>query len=441
MKPNERLEVTVRDLDRLRIINRVLERRLTQTMAARQLDLSPRQVRRLCARIRAKGPRGVLHGLRGRPSNHQLPPGVLDKAVALFKKRYDDFGPTLACEKIVERDGVAIGTNTLRRALVREGLWRPRRQKIRHHAWRARKPCVGELVQVDGSIHDWFEGRGDRCWLIAFVDDATSKLMHAEFVDAEDTLTLMRLSRDYLRRFGRPLAFYVDKDSIYKTNRKASVDEELRDEMPATQFTRAMNELDVEVICAHSPQAKGRVERSFKTHQDRLVKELRLAGINDAAAGNRFLRSTYIRAHNERFSRPPAHRADAHRPILPNQLLDRILCLRTPRTVFNDFTVRWMPGYLQLLDQQPTAIRPGQKVEVEVRLDRSVHLRCENVLLAYKTIAKRPYKPFFMAQPSAAKQRLHTLKGPAKNHPWRRLFLHGSTKANLPANGNVNLIE
>jgi hypothetical protein len=434
MNPNERLEMTVRDLDRLRIISRVLERRLTQSIAAQQLGVSSRQVRRLCVRIRSKGPRGILHGLRGHRSNHQLPPGVLDKAMALFKKRYNDFGPTLACEKIGERDGVVIGVNTLRRALIREGFWRSRRQKIRHHAWRARKPCVGELVQVDGSIHDWFEGRNDKCWLIAFVDDATSKLMHAEFVDAEDTLTLMRLSRDYLRRFGRPLAFYVDKDSIYKTSRKASLDEELRDEQPATQFTRAMNELDVRVICAHSPQAKGRVERSFKTHQDRLVKELRLAGINDPAAGNRFLRDIYIRAHNERFACPPAHRADVHRPILPNQLLDRILCLRTPRTVCNDFTVRWIPGYLQLLEQQPIQIRPGQKIEVEVRLDRSVHLRCDNVLLAYKTIAKRAYKPFFKARPAAAKLRNHPLKGPAKNHPWRRMFYYGPTKANLPAN-------
>lgn len=434
MEPNGRLEVTVRDLDRLRIINRVLEKRLTQPLAAQQLDLSTRQVRRLCARIRAKGPKGILHGLRGRRSNHQLPAGVLTKAVALFKTRYGDFGPTLACEKIAERDGVSVGVNTLRRALVREGLWRPRRQKVRHHAWRARKPCVGELVQVDGSIHDWFEGRGPKCWLIAFVDDATSKLMHAEFVEAEDTLTLMRLSRDYLRRFGRPLAFYVDKDSIYKTNRKATLDEELRDELPATQFTRAMNELDVRVICAHSPQAKGRVERGFKTHQDRLVKELRLADISSIAAANRFLRDVYIRAHNARFAMPPAHRADAHRPILPNQLLDRILCLRTPRTVLNDFTVRWKPGYLQLLQRQPLVVRPGQKVEVEVRLDQTVHLRCDNVLLAYKTIAKRLYQPFLKARPSQVdRQDSRPRKGPAQNHPWRRMFYYGPTKVNLPA--------
>jgi hypothetical protein len=439
MEPNERLEVSVRDLDRLRIINRVLERRLTQSLAAQQLALSPRQVRRLCERVRMKGPRGIVHGLRGRKSNHQLASGLLARALTLFKKNYSDFGPTLACEKLAERDGIEIGVNTLRRALIGEGLWRPRRQKIRHHAWRARKACVGELIQVDGSEHAWFEDRGPKCWFIAFVDDATSKLMHAEFAEAEDTLTLMRLSRDYLRRFGRPLAFYVDKDSIYRTSRKATIDEELRDDLPATQFTRAMNELDVQVICAHSPQAKGRVERGFKTHQDRLVKELRLAGVSNIRDANRFLRDVYLRAHNKRFAGPPAHRANAHRPILPNQLLDRILCLRTPRTVFNDFTVRWKPGFLQLLTSQPATIKPGDKVDVEVRLDQTVHLRRDGAYLAYKTIAKRPYKPFYDAQISRTSQDLRPTKGlgskPSKNHPWRRLFIHGPYKLNLPANG------
>lgn len=440
MEPLERLELTVRDIDRLRILNQVQEGRLTQPLAAQQLDLSSRQVRRLCAKMRAKGPKGIIHGLRGQPSNHQLPSGRVDKAVQLFKKHYDDFGPTFACQKMAERDGIVLGVNTLRRALVREGAWRPRRQKIRHHAWRARRACVGELVQVDGSIHDWFEGRGPKCWLIAFVDDATSKLLWAEFADAEDTLTLMRLSREYLRHLGRPLAYYVDKDSIYKTTRNASVDEQLRDEQPMTQFTRAMSELDIRVICAHSPQAKGRVERGFKTHQDRLVKELRLAGINDIAAATRFLREKYIDAHNVRFARPPANKTDAHRPVLRGQMLDRVLCLRTQRVVANDFTVRWKPGFMQLLVDQPVTVKPGQKIDVEVRLDRSVHLRLNDSYLAYKTIAKRAYKPDLVAHPTRGKQyddpRI-TGRGPTptKNHPWRRYFIHGPTKANLPANG------
>lgn len=440
MQPLERVELTVRDIDRLRILNQVQEGRLTQPLAAQQLELSSRQVRRLCARMRANGPKGVIHGLRGRRSNHQLPPGRVGAALSLFKKHYGDFGPTFACQKMAERDGIVLGVNTLRRALVREGLWRPRRQKIRHHAWRARRACVGELVQVDGSIHDWFEGRGPKCWLIAFVDDATSQILWAQFAEAEDTLTLMRLSRDYLKRFGRPLAYYVDKDSIYKTTRNASVDEQLRDEQPMTQFTRAMSELDIRVICAHSPQAKGRVERGFKTHQDRLVKELRLAGISDIAAANRFLLEVYIPAHNARFARPAANKTDAHRPILRGQMLDRVLCLRAQRVLANDFTLRWKPGFMQLLGNQPVMVKPGQKIDVEVRLDGSVHLRLNDAYLAYKTIAKRPYRPFVAAQPSRGKQyddpRI-TGRGPtpAKNHPWRSFFIHGPYKANLPANG------
>ena len=440
MEPNERLELTVRDLDRIRILNHVQEGRLTQPLAAQQLDLSSRQVRRLCARMRDKGPKGVIHGLRGRRSNHQLPTGVINKALALVKAHYADFGPHFAHEKLIECHGLSLGVTALREAMIREAMWRPRRQKIRHHAWRARKACVGELVQVDGSIHDWFEGRGPKCWLIPFVDDATSKILWAEFANAEDTLTLMRLSRAYLKRRGRPLAYYVDKDSIYKTTRDAAVDEQLRDEQPMTQFTRAMSELDIRVICAHSPQAKGRVERGFKTHQDRLVKELRLAGISDIASANRFLREIYIPAHNERFARPPANRTDAHRPILRGQMLDRVLCLRTQRVVANDFTVRWKPGFIQLLKNQPVTIKPGQKIYVEVRLDGSVHLRYDEDYLAYKTIPKRPYMPDLVAHPSRGKQYDDPrTKGvgstPAKNHPWRRLFLHGPYKVSLPANG------
>ena len=196
MEPLERLELTVRDIDRLRILNQVQEGRLTKPLAAQQLDLTPRQIRRLCAKMRAKGPKGVIHGLRGQPSNHQLVEGLVDNAVRLVKTHYADFGPSFACEKLAERHDITIGVSTLRRAMVRDGVWRARRQKIRHHAWRARRACVGELVQVDGSIHDWFEGRGPKCWLIAFVDDATSEILWAEFADAEDTLTLMRLSRE-----------------------------------------------------------------------------------------------------------------------------------------------------------------------------------------------------------------------------------------------------
>ena len=356
MNPSERVELTVRELDRLRILNQVREGRLPQVVAASQMKLSTRQVRRMLAKLANKGPRGLGHGLRGRASNRQLGAGVLEHALALVKSHYRDFGPTFAAEKLLERHDVSLSVNTLRKGMIGEGMWRGKRRKAKHRAWRARRACVGELIQVDGSLHDWFEGRAPKCWLIAFVDDATSRLLWAEFARAEDTMTLMRLAMTYLRRFGRMLALYVDKDSIYKTTRDAAVDEQLRDEQPMTQFTRAMSELGIDVICANSPQAKGRVERGFKTHQDRLVKELRLAGISNIEAANKFLREVYVPAHNARFSEAPAHNVDAHRPILRGQILERILCMRSSRVVANDFTLRWGPGYLQLLDKDRKSV-------------------------------------------------------------------------------------
>lgn len=426
MMPNEVLELSMRDLDRLKVIRDVLEGRLLRCQGAAQLGLSTRQLRRLCARVRARGPRGLIHGLRGKPANNRLDERLVQQALGLVNKHYDDFGPTFSCEKLLERHGLKLSVPSLRRRMLAAGIWKTRRYRKRHRAWRQRKACVGELVQLDGSLHDWFEGRGPWCWLIAFVDDATSRLLYAEFAQAEDTLTLMRLAGAYLRRHGRPLAFYVDQDSIYKTSRNADLDESLREQQPMTQFTRAMSELGITVICARSPQAKGRVERGFKTHQNRLVKELRLAGISTIDAANDFLRKVYIPAHNRRFGVAPAAAANAHRPLRPQQLLERILSLRTPRSILNDFTVRWEGRFIQLLESQPVKIKPGEKVEIESRLDRSLHVRFEGRYLDYKTIPKQRYRPLLLAQPSRAKQYPDPrAKGPAalpKEHPWRKLF-------------------
>ena len=302
----ELLTMSMKELDRLRVIHTVLAGKLTWHEAAEHLTLSERQIGNVVARVRREGARGVVHRLRGRPSNRRLPPPVLRRAVALVKTTYRDFGPTFATEKLRERHGLRLSVSTLRRGMIQAGLWRPRRQKARHRAWRLRRPCVGMLIQVDGSEHDWFEGRGPRCVLLLYIDDATSRLLYGEFVTAEDTLTLMRTTTVYLKRYGRPVAFYVDQDSIYKINREASLEEQLRDVQPLTQFTRAMTELGIEVRTASSPQAKGRVERSFKTHQDRLVKELRLRGI---ARSRRTMRGTPRRPPIRLCASPPV--ADA----------------------------------------------------------------------------------------------------------------------------------
>ena len=282
---DEVLAMSRKELDRVQVLGKVNERRLTQARAAVMLKLSVRQVKRLCARLREHGPLGMAHELRGRPSNHQLDPALLEAALsALHDPLWEGFGPTFARDKLRELCGVTLGVETLRQLMTQVGLWQPWGGRMRHRSWRERRECVGMLVQLDGSTHDWFEGRGPKCVLIIYIDDASSRILYGEFVQVEDTMTLLRTTRSYLKRHGRPLAFYVDRDSIYKTNHDQS-----QDEMPMTQFTRAMAELGIEVIAANSPQAKGRVERGFHTHQDRLVKELRLRGITRIEAANRYL--------------------------------------------------------------------------------------------------------------------------------------------------------
>lgn len=427
MEATELVTMSTREIDRLKIIHEVLARRLLQRQAAEQLDLSRRQVIRVCQRVKADGARGIVHGLRGQPSNNQLKPGVLIQALALVKAKYPDFGPTFANEKLLELHKVSLSTTALRLGMVKSGQWRSRKQKkALHRAWRPRRSCLGELTQLDGSPHAWFEDRGPACTLLAYIDDATSKVLWARFVAAEDTLNLMRTTGDYLDRHGRPVAYYVDKHSIYKINRDATVDEELRDADPISQFTRAMTELGITVICANSPQAKGRVERGFKTHQDRLVKELRLAGISTMEAGNVFLDEVYLPDHNRRYSVPAANRTDAHRRLLPAHRLNEILSRRAERTLLNDFTLRFQNRFFQVLPGQSVRVRPKAKIEVEIRLDGSTHLRFRQRYLNFKTIEKRPYRPYFAANAqSASKELLPALTvpyKPAQDHPWRRSF-------------------
>jgi hypothetical protein len=431
------------EIDKLRVIRDVIDGRLKWLEASQMLDLSERHIGRLCVRIRQKGNRGILHGLRGRPSNLQSDPEDLGMALsALHNPLWEGFGPTFAQQKLEAFYGIALSDTTVRKWMSKTGLWQRRRQKAKHRAWRERRSCVGMLIQLDGSEHDWFEGRGPKCALLVYIDDATSRILYAEFIKVEDTLNLMRSTKAYLLRYGRPVAFYVDKDSIYNVNRQATIDEELRDIHPITQFTRAMGELGIEVILAHSPQAKGRVERSFDTHQDRLVKELRLAGVSTMEAGNAFLRDFYIADHNARYAIAPANGTDAHRPLLSDHSLDQILSQRTDRTVYNDYTLRFQKRFFQLFEEQPVRLRPKDKVEIEIRLDGSTHLRAKGCYLRFKPIEKRPYRPYLAARPSAGKiYDDPRIKGvgsrPGKDHPWRRLFLHGPYHVALPVVSNA----
>jgi len=431
------------EIDKLRVIRSIIDGKLTWREAATMLDLSERQIGRLCVQVRQNGNRGILHGLLGRPSNHQSDPELLGMALsALHDPLWEGFGAVFAQQKLKAFYDVVLSDTTVRKWMSRTGLWRSRRHKAKHRAWRERRPCVGMLIQLDGSEHDWFEGRGPKCALLVYIDDATSRILHAEFIKVEDTLNLMRSTKTYLMRYGRPVAFYVDKDSIYTVNRQATIDEELRDIHPITQFTRAMTELGIEVILAQSPQAKGRVERTFDTHQDRLVKELRLAGISDMAAGNAFLRDFYIDDHNNRCAIAPANDTDAHRALLADHQLDQILSQRTDRSVNNDYTLRFQKRFFQLFEEQPVRITPRDTVQIEIRLDGSTHLRAKDNYLRFKPIEKRPYRPLLAAQPSREKiYEDPRYKGvgskPAKNHPWRRLFLNGPHRIALPRLASV----
>lgn len=389
---DERLNMSNDDIDRLRTIRNVIDGRLKWAEAARILDVSERQVARVCAQVRAKGNQGVLHGLCGRPSNHHLKEELLGRALsALHAPRWERFGPTYAQDKLDEFCGIDLGVSTVRRLMLLTNLWEARSRGSRHRAWRERRPCVGMLTQLDGSPHDWFEGRGPRCTLMDYIDDATSQVFHLEFIDEEDTLDLMRTTRAYLLKRGRPTALYVDKDSIYNVNRPASIEEQLSDTDPVTQFTRAMGELGIKVILAHSPQAKGRVERGFRTHQDRLVKDLRLEGISTMEEGNRFLREVYVPKHNRRYAVEPAEPLDVHKPLLPTHDLNAILSIQEDRQVHNDSIVRIDNRFL-LLDEGH-GLRPGTKVIVQKRLDGTLRLERQGRYFQFRQVPARPHVP------------------------------------------------
>jgi transposase len=337
----DRIPMSQRERDVLKIMHAVLRDQRTQAEAARLLDLSVRHVRRLQRKLEAGGDAAIVHGLRGRPSNHQADPAFQRAVLHAYRQRYGGFGPTFASEKLHE-DGLDVGPQTLRRWLLAAGLWQRKRRRDPHRSRRPRRACFGELVQFDASIHDWLEGRGEEVVLISMIDDATSHIL-ARFYPAGTVEAHMDLAGRWLRRHGRPKALYTDRHSIFQPQDKGKA---LPDAV--TQFGRAMRELDIELICAHSPQAKGRVERSFGTAQDRWVKELRLAGVTDCVAANAIL-ERLLPGHNRRFSKPARQQGDAHRPLGPGHDLEAILSIQEERVVANDYTIRFRNRFYQLL--------------------------------------------------------------------------------------------
>lgn len=342
----EHVTLSQKELERLQILGRVAEKRLRQRQAGELLGITERHVRRLVRAVAAHGAAGLASRRRGRASPRQLPPQSRDRALALVREHYADFGPTLAHEKLTEQHGLALCVETLRAWMTAEGIWVPRARRARRsHPPRVRRDCFGELIQLDGCDHHWFEARGPRCTLLVYVDDATSSLMELRFADSESTFDYFAATRRYLERHGKPMALYSDKLSVFHVSRG----QHAASGPGRSQFGRAMDELNIDVICANSPQAKGRVERSNLTLQDRLVKELRLRGICEPGAGQAYLEE-FREDYNRRFARPPRHSYDAHRPVRED--LETIFTVQEERHLSANLTLSYHRT-LYVLDDSP----------------------------------------------------------------------------------------
>jgi transposase len=377
---NERGFVTVsmRELERIKIIAAVAEHRLKVVQAAERLDLCERQVSRLVRRYETSGPAGLVSGRRGQPGNRELPIDLRARAMALVRERYADFGPTLACEKLRECHGVELAKETVRRWMRDAGLWIPRKQRPpRIHQPRNRRSCLGELIQIDGSDHRWFEERAPACTLLVFIDDATSRLMTLHFTATESTFSYFEATRRYLEQYGKPVALYSDKASVFHCNNPSSTPGK-----GVTQYGRAMFELNIDTWCANSSQAKGRVERANLTLQDRLVKELRLKGISTKEAANAYA-PHFIADFNGRFGKVPKSAFNAHRPLRDDEDLDLILTSRVPRRVSNSLTVQYDRVIYMLADTVENRSLIHRYLDVFEYPDGRIEIRVNGAALPY----------------------------------------------------------
>ncbi len=372
-----------RELNRVEVLSQVSQGRMTATTAANVLGLSRRQVHRLLRKFQSDGPAAIRHKARGRASNNRIDPAVREFAVTLVRENYIDFGPTFAAEKLEEDHGLKVSRETLRKWMQDAGIWLSRKQRRTFHQPRLRRECYGELIQIDGSDHHWFEDRGPACTLLVFIDDATSTLMHLEFVTSESTFSYFGALEGYLHAHGRPVAFYSDKHSVFRVPNQAA-----ESGHGMTQFGRALNELNIEILCANSSQAKGRVERANRTLQDRLVKELRLAGISDMDAANAFL-PAFMARYNAKFAKPPRRPDNLHRPL--NTELDRladVLCWRDERYVGNQLAFSYDRQRIILEENEITRALPGKYVDSYEYPDGRLEFRWKGVALPYSVFDK-----------------------------------------------------
>jgi transposase len=410
------LLMTQADRDRLVTLRKTKKRLITQRQAAEELGVSVRHVKRLLYALRKRGDKAVVHGLRGKPSNQRIAKSVEEEAMQILSADlYKGFGPTLASEYLADKHDIEVSKETLRQWMIRAKLWRAKEQKVKAvHVWRPRRSRLGELVQWDTSEHDWLEGRGEKLYLIAMIDDATSRLF-ARFVRHDTTEENMKLLKSYVEKFGRPLAFYTDKAAIFQTAQKRKRDEPGVEkdpvELPPTQIGRALGELGIAWIAAHSPQAKGRVERNFGTAQDRLVKGLRVAGAKTLEEANRYLEETYLVWWERELTVEPAHPGDAHRPLDKSHDLAASLSHVETRQVRNDYTIPLDAGLYQIERQAVVSGLRGASVRVEKRLDGSIAVRFGERYLPVSRCTVAVKTPAAPAKPSSPRRRPNRPRG------------------------------
>lgn len=387
----ETIIMSKKELNRVPILEKALKKLITNSAGAKIIGVSTRQFRRIKRRYKTRGVEGITHQSRGKKSNNIISENLKSYAMKIIQEKYYDFGPTLAGEKLMENHSITMSVETLRKEMIKSGVWKSKsKHKINLHQMRERRAQAGELVQIDGSPHDWFEGRAPECDLLVFIDDATGKLLWLEFAVSESTESYFKAVEGYLLIHGRPLSFYSDKHSVFRVNTSKVDSASTDDSNGDTQFGRAMRELDIEMIFANSPQAKGRVERVNKTLQDRLIKEMRLLNICSIEEANKYL-PKFIKQFNNKFAVAPKSQIDAHRPLLNTHNLSEILCLKSNRVISKNLMVQYknMTYKIQLETGYEYTLKRA-KVEIIERLDGSVLIKYKNKQLNYSTINTNP---------------------------------------------------
>lgn len=410
-----------KELRRLPIIHKVMERRLAQINAAQMLDLSDRQIRRIVNKIKTGGDAAIVHGNRGKESPFKFTEQHIGKIMGIVEKRYYDFGPTFAAEKLFECEKIRISKEKLRQLMISHDTAYPRKKKKgKIHQWRERKHCRGEMIQMDGSDHDWLEGRGPRLVLMGYIDDASGRIF-GRFYEYEGTFSAMESFRKYISIYGIPFSFYVDRHSAYKTTRQPNLDEDLQGEFAKTQFARSLGELDIKIIFARSPQAKGRIERLFETLQDRLVKELRLANVSTLPHANAFL-ETYLPKYNARFEVKSFKKINLHRPVPKHLNLNEIFCIKESRFISNDYSFRWKNRHFII--PKPSLTMKKQRICVMESFNDIISAKLNGKPLDIIEVTQKDILAIERVQ-KATRRFLKSKKvcyRPSINHPWRRSF-------------------